>query len=85
MISFALALLFSVASQLSAAIDKNKFSGVVLLAENGKPVFVQAFGFSDDINNVKSDVSSNAIFVMCPPWEETIDGQSLTMPAFVRI
>jgi hypothetical protein len=32
----------------------------------------QASGFSDDINNDKSDVSSNAIFVICPPWEEVI-------------
>jgi hypothetical protein len=32
----------------------------------------QASGFSDDINNAKSDVSSNAIFVICPPWEEVI-------------
>src|SRR2546421_5654357 len=47
MTSFALVLLFSVASQLSATIDKNKFSGVVLLAENGKPVLVQAYGFTD--------------------------------------
>ena len=45
----------------------------------------QAFGFSDDINNAKSDVSSNAIFVMCPPWEEVICRQSLATRPSARI
>ena len=27
----------------------------------------QAYGFSDDISSAKSDASSNAIFLICPP------------------
>src|SRR6059058_2054410 len=61
MTAFAFALLLSVADQLSAAIDPAKFSGVVLLAENGKPILTKAYGFADAAQKIpnKTDTKFN--------------------------
>src|SRR5258705_11548983 len=65
MTSFALALLLSLATDLTSAVDQaaaqGKFSGVVLLAENGKPILAKAWGFADAAHKIpnKTDTKFN--------------------------
>jgi D-alanyl-D-alanine carboxypeptidase len=65
MTSLALALLLSVATDLTSAVDQaaaqGKFSGVVLLAENGKPILTKAWGFADAAQKIpnKTDTKFN--------------------------
>ena len=65
MTSFAFALLLSLATELTSAVDQaaaqGKFSGVVLLAENGKPVLTKAWGFADAAQKIpnKTDTKFN--------------------------
>ena len=59
MTSFAFALLLSLATELTSAVDQaaaqGKFSGVVLLAENGKPVLTKAWGFADAAQKIPNE------------------------------
>ncbi|HEY8180724.1 MAG TPA: serine hydrolase [Thermoanaerobaculia bacterium] len=65
MTSFAFALLLSIVTDLTSAIDQaaaqGKFSGVVLLAENGKPILTKAWGFADAAQKIpnKTDTKFN--------------------------
>ncbi|MDQ6799459.1 MAG: serine hydrolase, partial [Acidobacteriota bacterium] len=65
MMPFAFALLLSLATDLTSAVDQaaaqGKFSGVVLLAENGKPILTKAWGFADAAKKIpnKTDTKFN--------------------------